>query len=315
MEANKLPRGLIVDLITPLSDRGIDTEGMGTLLERVMPYADALLLAGPEMGEGRGLSGELKVALLEKAVSLVRGRVPLLFWISESSVGETQTLLAGLEDVLDSSRYQGAMFWLDSPLYYHSNRGLYRHYQELTANATHPFILHNDPEVVRLLGRHLKRSNIRTNILKDLCKIEDIKALIFRGPLARANNYQRAVNSRPDFRVYDGDEARFLAHPSSSGILSGGANIAPRIWSVITRSSLGMVRADTKKPDYVQQMWHMGQLLKDLIGTYEKNPVWFIKKALFDMKIIGSPDCTEITTPHREEESRLAEFLSRHAVD
>lgn len=315
MEANKLPRGLIVDLITPLSDRGVDKEGLDALLERVVPYADALLLAGPEMGEGRGLSLELKVALLEKAAAFVQGRVPLLFWISENSVGDTQRLLACLEDVLNSSRYQGVIFWLDSPLYYHSNRGLYRHYQELAANARHPFILHNDPEVVKFLGRHLKRSNIRTNILKDLCKIEDIKALIFRGPLTRANNYQRAVNSRPDFRVYDGDEARFLKHPSSSGILSGGANIAPRIWSIITRSSLGMLRADTKKPDYVQQMWDMGQLLKDLIGTYEKNPVWFIKKALFDMKIIGSPACTEIIRPPMGEESRLAEFLSRHAVD
>jgi dihydrodipicolinate synthase/N-acetylneuraminate lyase len=49
MEAEKLPKGLIVDLITPLDDTGgIDTEGLDSLLEKVLPYAEAILLAGPQ---------------------------------------------------------------------------------------------------------------------------------------------------------------------------------------------------------------------------------------------------------------------------
>ena len=45
MEA--LVRGLIVDLITPLSaDKGLDGPGLGRLLDRVLGLCEGVLLAG-----------------------------------------------------------------------------------------------------------------------------------------------------------------------------------------------------------------------------------------------------------------------------
>jgi dihydrodipicolinate synthase/N-acetylneuraminate lyase len=316
MGAKKSPKGLIVDLITPLNHKGdIDIEGLDSLLKNVLPYADAILLAGPQMGEGRGLDLKLKIELLEKATGIIQGKVPIFFWISEDSPEGTEEALALLEDLLDSRNYKGMIFWLDSPLSYHSNRGLYDHYQDLTLNARHPFVLYNDPGLIKRLERPFKRSNIRTNILKELSKLEKIKALIFRGSLTRANNYQKALSMRPDFRVYDGDEAGFLEHPSLSGILSMGANIAPRIWGKVTRASLGMPEQDREKPGYLSQIWEMGKLLKDLMQIYNRNPVWIIKQALFDLKIIGSPACTTVTEPLKEKKVLLAEFVSRHTID
>ncbi|TET51540.1 MAG: hypothetical protein E3J53_04770, partial [Desulfobacteraceae bacterium] len=262
MEANKLPRGLIVDLITPLDDTGgIDREGLGALLAKVLPHADGILLAGPQMGEGRGLGLQFKVELLEKASAFVQGKVPLFFWISEDSIEATKELLDHLKGILESTGYSGMVFWLDSPLVYHSNRGLYRYYQDLTAMTGRPFVLYNDAGLIKLLEKQLKRSNIRTNILKDLSRIEKIMALVFRGSLTRVNNYQKALNKRPDFKIYDGDEARFLEHPSMSGIVSMGANLAPRIWSTVTRASLGVLEEGERKPGYVSQIWEMGQFL------------------------------------------------------
>jgi len=313
MEAKRSPKGLIVDLITPLNDKaGIDSEGLDSLLKKVLPYADAVLLAGPQMGEGRGLGVDLKIDLLEKATTLIQGKAPIFFWISEDSVEGTKKALALLEDLLDSCDYQGMIFWLDSPLFYHSNRGLYDHYQDLASNTRHPFVLYNDPGLIELLEMPLKRSNIRTNILKDLSKIGEIKALIFRGSLTRANNYQKALNSRPDFRVYDGDETRFLEHPSLSGVLSVGANIAPGIWSKVTRASLGMLKEDREKGDYLNKIWEMAKLLKDLMQIYNRNPVWIIKRALSDLKIIGFHACTTVTEPLKEEDNLLAEFISKY---
>lgn len=313
MEAKRSPKGLIVDLITPLNDKaGIDSEGLDSLLKKVLPYADAVLLAGPQMGEGRGLGVDLKIDLLEKATTLIQGKAPIFFWISEDSVEGTKKALALLEDLLDSCDYKGMIFWLDSPLFYHSNRGLYDHYQDLASNTKHPFVLYNDPGLIELLESPLKRSNIRTNILKDLSNILEIKALILRGSLTRANNYQKALNSRPDFRVYDGDETRFLEHPSLSGVLSVGANIAPGIWSKVTRASLGMLKEDREKGDYLNKIWEMARLLKDLMQIYNRNPVWIIKKALFDLKIIGSHACTPVTEPLKEEDNLLAEFISKY---
>jgi dihydrodipicolinate synthase/N-acetylneuraminate lyase len=316
MEAKRLPRGLIVDLITPLDDTGgIDREGLNTLLARVLPHADGILLAGPQMGEGRGLDLQFKVELLEKASAFVQGKVPLFFWISEDSLQGTKVLLEHLQDVLESADYTGMIFWLDSPLFYHSNRGLYRHYQDLTAMTCHPFVLYNDAGLIRVLERQLKRSNIRTTILKDLSRIEEITALVFRGSLTRVNNYQKALNKRPDFKIYDGDEARFLEHPSLSGLLSMGANLAPRIWSKVTRASLGMLEEGGKKLGYVSQIWEMGQSLKDLMGMYRRSPVWTVKKALSDLKIIKSPACTAVTEPFQEEGSPLAEFIAKHHIE
>ena len=315
MEAQESPKGLIVDLITPLNDKGgIDSDGLESLLKEVLPYAEAILLAGPQMGEGRGLDVKMKIDLLEKATAFIQGKVPVLFWVSEDSAEGTKKALALLEDLLDSCDYKGMILWVDSPLFYHSNRGLYNHYEDLTSKTGHPFVLYNDPGLIRLLGKPLKRRNIRTNILKDLSRIERLKALIYMGSLTRAHNYQKALNSRPDFRVYDGDETRFLEHPSLSGVVSIGANVAPRIWSQVTRISLGMLREDREKPDYLDEIWAMAQLLKDLMQIYNRNPVWIIKRALFDLKIIGSHACTPVTEPLKEEDNLLAEFISRHHI-
>ena len=316
MEPDRLPKGLIVDLITPLTDSGdIDGEGLRSLLAKVLPQADGILLAGPQMGEGRGLDVGLKAELLKGVCGSTEGRVPLFFWVSQDSVEGTKEIIALLEGVLESSRYGGTVFWLDSPLFYHSNRGLHRHYQELTANTAYPFVLYNDAGLVGVLEKRLKRSNIRTTILRELSGVEKIKALIFRGPLARVNNYQRALNKRPDFKIYDGDEARFLEHPSLSGIVSMGANVAPRIWGTITRASLGMLDERERRPDYVHEIWEKGQLLRDLMGMYRPNPVWLIKKALSDANIIGSPACTSLVQPDEEAGNQLTEFISRYAVD
>lgn len=315
MEGKRSPKGLIVDLITPLNDKGgIDNEGLNSLLKKVLPYADAILLASVQMGEGSELSLKLKTDLLEKATSLIQGEAPIFFWVSEASAEGTKETLVHLEDLLNSVNYGGEVFWVDSPLFYHSNRGLYSHYEDLTSNIRHPFVLYNDPMLIRFLDRPLKRCNIRTSILKGLSKIGNIKALIFRGSLARANNYQKALNSRPDFRAYDGDETRFLEYPSLSGVLSIGANIAPRIWSTITRSSLGMLEEDSGKGNYLNQIWGMGKLLKDLIQIYEQNPVWIVKRALFDLKVIGSSACITVTKPFNEKSGFLAEFVSKNNI-
>ena len=316
MQANKAPKGLIVDLITPLDDKGnIDKEGLNSLLERILPFADAILLASPQMGEGTCLSLKLKKALLEKTAGFIRERMPIFFWISGDSVESTKKTITLLEDTLESQKYEGEVFWLDSPLYYHSNRGLYYYYQNITLNTRYPFVLYNDPKLITMVKMSLKRCNIRTSILKKLAEIAKITALIHRGSFTRANNYQKAINRRPDFRVYDGDEARFLEHPSKGGVLSIGANIAPRIWNNITRASLGMFMEEWEKQGYVNQIWEMGKLLENLRQIYTANPVWTIKKSLVDLNIIGSYSCTSAIHPDYEKSDTLTEFISTHSIE
>lgn len=308
MKERRPPKGLIVDLVTPLADTGeIDKGGLNTLLTRVLSHVDGIVLGSPRLGEGRTLDLDCKVDLLDHVLSLIDGAKSILFWISGESSEATKTILSALEDRLSTREDRENMFWLDSPLYYHSNRGLYDHYRELTSLSRNPFVLYNDPGLIDLLDKPLKRSNIRTNIVKKLGEMEGIGGLVFCGSLARVNNYQKSLRRRSDFRVYDGDETRFLEHPSMSGIVSMGANVAPGTWGTITRASLGI--GENEDPS---RLFELGILLKDLLRLYEKNPVWIMKKALYDLNIIGSPACTHEVEPFHDTVAPLVEFLSHH---
>ncbi|MBW1887689.1 MAG: dihydrodipicolinate synthase family protein, partial [Deltaproteobacteria bacterium] len=270
MEVLRSPRGLIIDLITPLKRGGeIDGRGLGKQLDRMLPHVHALLLASPYMGEGNHLKPTQREELLEKAIVVVRGRVPILVWISQNTEDETRETLALLKKRLEIRNYKGSVFWVDTPLYYHSNRGLPQYYRNLSSNIEDSIILHNDPELIKPQPKPLKRNNIRTSILKDLAQIDNIRGLIFVGSLDRANNYQKAVRSRSDFRIYDGDESHFLSHPSVSGVISRGANLAPKAWQKITTSSLNRSGDQKDYPDYLKQIWEVGGYLSDLKNIYD----------------------------------------------
>src|SRR4030042_553288 len=66
MAALSLPRGLIVDLVTPLKQNGdIDGRSLGRHLDRVLPNARAVLIAGPPMGGGENRSDGQSEELME----------------------------------------------------------------------------------------------------------------------------------------------------------------------------------------------------------------------------------------------------------
>jgi len=313
MEVLRSPRGLIIDLITPLKRGGdIDGRGLGKQLDRVLPHVHALLLASPYMGEGNHLKPTQREELLEKVIVVVRGRVPILVWISQNTEEETRETLALLKKRLEIRNYTGPVFWIDTPLYYHSNRGLPQHYRKLSSAAEEPFILHNDPELIKYLGRPLKRNNIRTGILKDLAQIDNIQGLIFFGSLDRANNYQKAVRSRSDFRIYDGDESHFLSHPSVSGVISRGANLAPKAWQKITTSSLNWSGDQKDYPDYLKQIWEVGGYLSNLKDIYDNFSVPLIKLVLSDMGIIESTTSTFREEDMGERTKRLKELMGQY---
>ena len=292
MAALSLPRGLIVDLLTPLKQNGdIDGRSLGRQLDRVLPHVQAVLAAGPRMGEGRNLSAEQRAEIMEKSLAVVGGQVPVLVWITQETEQKTAETLGLLSKRLKARKYKGRVCWLDTPLYYHSNRGLVSHYRQLTAPTQESWLLHNDPGLIDQLARSFKRNNIRTSILKDIMGIDEIQGLLFLGSLDRAGNYQKATRTRPDFRIYDGDELRFLTHPSLSGVVSAGANLSPKAWRKITEASLGFTENKEGYPDRLKQIWETGRYLQALLDLYSSQTVPVIKRVLWDAGILESPTC------------------------
>jgi len=287
MAALRLPRGLIIDLITPITGGGgIDGRGLGKQLDRVLTHVQALFISSPYMGEGNNLGTEQREELFEKSLVVIRGRVPVFMWISRETDDKTRETLLALKKRLELRKYNGPVFWVDTPLYYHSNRGLSQHYEDMTSIVKEPFILHNDPDLINPINRPFKRKNIRTAILKDLALIKGIKGLIFLGTLDRAYNYQKVARARMDFRIYDGDESHFLEHPSLSGVVSRGANLAPKAWQKITVSSLNLNGNQGDYPDYLKQVWAAGRYLNNLKELYEAYGSAVIKMVLSKMGVI-----------------------------
>lgn len=309
------PRGLIVDLITPLKDKGeIDERGLGKHVERVIPHAQALFLSSPILGEGKRLETWQREDLFEKALVAVRARCPIMIWISHETEEKTRGFLRRLEGLLEEGKYTGPVFWVDTPLYYHSNRALSNYYSNMSIETRRTLLLLNDPELVRNLSHPLKRANIRTMILKDLSRIHGIRGLIFYGSFERARNYEKAVRANPDFMIFDGDEAHFLSHPSLSGVVSMGANLVPSAWRKITASSIH--GSDEKKayPDYLRQIWGLGLYLMELRSLYllQREAVFHIKRVLWEMGVIENPVCTAQPKKPGEGFAQLMALMKEH---
>jgi dihydrodipicolinate synthase/N-acetylneuraminate lyase len=314
MGSTKPPRGLIIDLITPLGENGaIDGRGLGRHLDRVLPCVQGVFLASPYAGEGRKLDFQAREELFDKSLAIIRGRVRLWVWISGETGDGTEKMLRLLEKRLAVKNYAGPVFWVDTPLFYHSNRGLFSHYGNLTSLSRFPFILHNDPGLIKGLARPLKRNNLRTSILKKLAEIDSIQGLIFLGPLERVRNYHNAVRQRPDFRMYDGDEACFLAYPSRSGIVSTGANLAPKTWQKVTQSSLNLIEGKEEYPDSQHQLWEAGEYLRTLRDIYHTHPGLLIRRVLADMGVIGISGSDSAKGDLRHEIGELKNLMSRYA--
>lgn len=313
MQVLTAPRGLIVDIITPFTKGGaIDGPGLRKLLNRVSPHAQAVFLASPHTGEGKNLHTEQRVELLEQAIpAMAQNPIPILIWVAQDDEAESRRTTITLKEVIEKRGYMGDIFWVDTPLYYHSNRGLPGLYKALCSVVGKPYILHNDPEFINGLTRPLKRNNIRTAVLKELVSLEGITGLIFSGSLDRVHNYHNACRSRPHFKIYDGEESHFLDHPSTSGVVSVGANLAPKAWEKIIQSSLDLSAHKKNYPDHLQQIWELGDYLRDMRDIYLQAPAPILKEILSDMGIIETPVCTFKVEDTKESKSRLKELMTR----
>ena len=227
MQAYFPPKGLIVELIN------LEEKVFSEHLKNIKKTADAVMLLSPEAGDGLDLTIEQKKNLISKCAEVINGELPLMIFITADTEEETVENMLEFESLLKKIPYKGEVFWVDAPLYYHSNRGLPDMYSRFFSITSYPFILYNNAKIVEKVKGPFNRKNIRTSILKELSFEERIKGLIFFGDLRRALNYQKAVMERPSFRIYDGDEILFLNFPNKNGLVSVSANIIPEIWKNI----------------------------------------------------------------------------------
>ena len=297
------PRGLIANLVTPLNNEGRpDGQALARLMGRLDGQVNAFLAGSLRVGEARQLGIPSRMALLEAALAGSRNRVPLLFDITGPTLEGTTRLLEQAEALLKKIKPDGQVFYFLTPLVYHSNRDLPRHFKQMGQTTRRRFIMGNNPSLVGALRSRLRHHNIRTAVLKKLAANEQLVGLEFEGDLDRALGYQRAVQLHKAFRFYDGSEESFLERPSPAGVISGGACLAPQAWSELVASSLNSFGPQRTQPDFLSRIWQRSQEVRSLMEVYAANPPALIKAALKLMGIIEN-DAVAPGTPPAEPEA------------
>ncbi len=300
------PKGLIIALVTPFTDAGgIDWPSLERLVGKVLPFADGLLVGDALIGEGMYLSSDKRRELLEGAIERFSERKSLFLCPTAGTPEETLEILSALGKKYSPGPGREDIFWVDLPLWYHSNRKLPQFYEEWAGRTSFPVLVYNDPRHIRRLSRSLKRENIRTAVLKRLSENEQIVGVVQAGDLKRTIHYQRAVRMRRDFRFYDGDERDFLNGPSSSGVVSWGANLFPAEWKEIVRASLALY----EDPGRNLLVLNEYKKLSALHRFWQGNAVWNLKTALHRLGILSGTKVLDPNPQVKEDDAGVMDFL------
>ena len=291
------PEGLVIELVTPLTDAGdLDTEGLSRLALRTITAADALLVGGVEAGEGLVLTAEVRRQLVTQTLEIVGGRRPLFVGITGQTPEETREWALTVRQEMDRQGYAGQVFLTDLPLWYHSNRGLPQFYQELLEAVRLPLILFNLPGVVSRRALLFKHRNIRTQVVKKLAALPEVAGIIYRGDMRRFLNYHLAAVAQPTFAFYEADENRFLTRPGAWGVVSQGAQLHPEAWQRVTRACL---HPEEVAEDFAAryELWEESTRLQNLAGLYRSAPAPLLKASLAAQGVIQSDAVASGTSP------------------
>jgi dihydrodipicolinate synthase/N-acetylneuraminate lyase len=311
-DTNELARGLICPLVTPLRTEDVlDVATLERLISQAGIGADALLLGDVFWGEGLLLSPDTRIEMASAALEIVQGKWPVLITITSETSEATLGLAARIESFIDGSGYSGSVFWVDYPIYYHSNRGLPQLYEAMARDTAIPIILGNHPGLIQRPRRRIKHKNIRTSVLKKLSGIDRIQGLIFSGSLKRSINFHKAVRHRWGFKFYDGDEATFIKQPSSDGVVAGGANLLPRAWHEITWSSLNRYDVQRQYADHVSQIWETGVMVREFYDLYAKSPAAVLKRMLHVAGVLPNAHTASGTRRTDMTQNRAVEAICR----
>ncbi|MCX5891472.1 MAG: dihydrodipicolinate synthase family protein [Deltaproteobacteria bacterium] len=304
------PQGLIVDLVTPLNpDLSLDEASLSRLVDRVISQSDAILAGSPDVGEALELPGPTRRRLPAAVAAAVAGRVPLFLGITGHSQEETRDLALAVHEDCRRLGYGAAVFLVDLPLWYRSNRGLPQFCRRLLEEVPRPLVLFNLPRLISRRAPVFKHRNIRTQVFKKLVALPGVAGLIHQGEMRRFLNYHYAAAMRAGFAFYEADEENFLTRPGAWGVLSPGAQLFPAFWRLVTRVCLHPEEV-AQDPELRLETWNLGQRLQKLARAYRPAPAAFLKSALTAQGILdGATIAPGTPAPAPEERLELLALL------
>lgn len=213
--------GIITPLVTPLlSENKLDLNGLERLIEHVIAGGVHGIFILGTTGEAQSLSFDVRVEMIKQASAFIKGRLPLLVGISDTSVGDSLRLS-------QKAAEYGASAVVSAPPYYFkpSQKELIRFYGQLVKSLELPLFLYNMPTHTKV--------NFDVETIQELAQHEQI--IGFKDSSANGTYFQTvlyAMKDRQDFSIFVGPEemtAEAVLMGAQGGV-NGGANLFPSLY-------------------------------------------------------------------------------------
>jgi 4-hydroxy-tetrahydrodipicolinate synthase len=260
--------GSLVAIVTPMTaDGGVDFEALGQLIDlHIVAGTEGLIVAGTT-GESATLTMPEHVAIIEAAVKIAAGRIPVIAGTGSNSTAQT----IELSQTVDALGVDG--FLVVTPYYNKPPQsGLIRHFTAVADAVTGPIMLYNVPgrtgvdmvpETVAELAGHPQIFGIKEAT----------------GEVSRVAQLRQLCGD--DFGLYSGDDltARDFMLAGGQGVVSVTANVAPQAMAAMCKAALA---GDAELASQLDEP--LAGLHQDLF--IESNPIP-VKWALFRMGLVG----------------------------
>ena len=133
---------IITAMVTPFDQENkVDNEKLGNLIEYLISTGTEGLVVGGTTGESPTLFHDEKLALYQKTVEYVAGRIPIIAGTGSNNTAETISLTQEVEKI---SGIDAAL--VVTPYYNKPNQaGLYAHFEAVAKSTALPIIVYNVP--------------------------------------------------------------------------------------------------------------------------------------------------------------------------
>lgn len=208
-------------MVTPLRDRDVlDIAGLERLVEHIVAGGVQGLFILGTSGEGPGLSYRLRREVIHNVCRQMRGRLPVLVGITDTSFTEAVAMAKCAADAGAQAVVTAGPFYLPT-----AQPELIDYIERLVQELPLPLFIYNMPQLTKV---HFEPETLRQ--LTHLEKIVGLKDS--SGDLAYYDKLIALKRERPDWSVLVGPE-HLLAETvrrGGDGGVNGGANFYPRLF-------------------------------------------------------------------------------------
>src|SRR5699024_66155 len=292
---SKIPKGIIVPLITPFNeDETIDFQAYKEIIDFEIESGVHGILVGGTTGEYHVMNMEERKELIKAGIEYAEGRVPVMAGVGCTTAKETIELTNFAEDC-------GATWGLVLPPYYHqtSEEGIKEFFKEIAINTNIGIVIYNYPPATNV--------NLSPELIYELSKEENIVSVKESADFEHLNEVLSLTKDVDNFAVFTGEEPLILPTLSVGGHGAYGIliNLLPKEFVKLY---------DLYKKEDLKAARELHQKLSGMFDLAETddNPYPGPVKAGLDM--IGSKGGIvrkPLTQPDKEIKAKLKEELTK----